>query len=94
VTPLEVTDESCAEHGWHVDGHLPAPELSLEEAATLHRFDLAPDAPESLRERVARSMCAAEFPNAWRPWDGIALSTRRRLLRSADAAIEVMRGHR
>jgi hypothetical protein len=56
--------------------------LSEEEAATVARFDAAPDAEESLRMRVACALWA-EDGDEWYP---------SMYLRLADAAIAVMRG--
>jgi hypothetical protein len=65
---------------------MSAPELSAEERATVERFEAAPAAEESLRERVARALyIASHVPGgnslSWNHWNGLA-----------DAAIAVLSG--
>lgn len=60
---------------------MTAPELSPAERATVARFDAAPNAPESLADRVERAIYRAD--------DGISDL---RWWRMASAAIAVLRG--
>jgi hypothetical protein len=65
---------------------MSASELSAEELAVVERFDAAPAAEESLRERVARALyIASHVPGgnslSWNHWNGLA-----------DAAIAVLSG--
>lgn len=61
--------------------------LSAAEAAVVRMFDEAPDADESLRERVARAMSNEVAGNS--DYDGPIADLYRQL---ADAAISVLRG--
>jgi hypothetical protein len=70
--------------------------LSPAQAEHLARIEAAPDAEESLRERVARAMCGQPASVHWRPrrvhgdaggYYGLNLDAARRL---ADAAIAVI----
>lgn len=74
---------------------MSAPDLSPVEAATVARFDAAPDAEESLRERVARALFDAE--NEDLEWDDYAIgvvhdSAQDDYRALADAAIALIRG--
>lgn len=60
---------------------MSTPEVFPDERAILARFDAAPDAPESLRERVAAAICP-----------GIYCESHDDCREDADAAIAVMRG--
>lgn len=77
---------SCGE--MYHDVH--APELTPAEAATVAGFDAAPDAEESLRERVARAMWAAVMDDT--SWEMLSASSHDRWRTASEAAIAVMRG--
>lgn len=64
-------------------------DLTAEQAAKLAEFEAAEDAPESIRERVARAMWEADFPDdeCGCPDYWIDIYHGR-----ADAAIAVLRG--
>lgn len=67
---------------------MTAPELTPAERATVDRFEAAPDAPESLRERVAEAICCAgETEHRW--WE-IHECIRDGYRGLADAAIAVI----
>ena len=79
---------------------MTAPELSAaeraedftpEQAAKLAEIEAAPDAPESLRERVARACWGAAHIND-SDWPLLNEYARDMYLGIADAAIAVMRG--
>ena len=69
---------------------MSAPDLTDAERATVDRFDAAPDAPESLRERVAQGIWDSRGYNT--RWFELNDTARAMFLSFADAAIAVMRG--
>ena len=74
------------------EGHMTMP-LTDAEAATVARFDAAPDAPEALRERVAQAIYeAADGYMAGVPWERAKTNPFReaKAFRQADAALAVI----
>jgi len=68
---------------------MSAPELSAEERQVVERFEAAPAAEESLRERVARAIHAADEWDCSHDWPCENADLWRRY---ADAALAVLSG--
>lgn len=73
---------------------MSAPELSAAEREIVARFEAAPEAEESLRERVARAIWVADEPVGSRfwTWNDATPATRHDYRLLALAALDVLRG--
>lgn len=76
---------------------MTAPNLSPTEAATVARFDAAPDAEESLRERVAKALYGVDITILggdvdWQRLQRVMPHMVATYRSYADAAIAVLRG--
>lgn len=72
-----------------------AKDFTPDEAAKVAQIEAAPDAEESLRERVARAIWEADFNSLSDhgvTWENEAETNRKDYRNLADAAIAVMRG--
>lgn len=67
-------------------------DFTPEQAATLQRFDLAPDAPESIREQLAEALYDVTEAAEYAEWPDVTPKTRVYVLTLADAALRVLRG--
>lgn len=86
ATRAEVTGHQCP-----APSPGTAPDISPDEAATLARIDNTPDAPESLRERLAAELYVTDGGEGL-GHPVLARAAHQRYLRLADAALTVLRG--